>query len=75
MEKSYQESGQQCFNNKRLVKMEEKAAINAAQTITRYYITSITKTEFEIERADYSRPVGLFWRNCFSGHAYVKVVY
>ena len=30
--------------------MEEKAAINAAQTITRYYITSVTKTEFEIER-------------------------
>ena len=55
MKKSYQ----QCFNNKRLVKMEEKAAINAAQTITRYYIRSMTKTEFEIERADYSRPVGL----------------
>ena len=73
MKKSYQESGQQCFNNKRLVKME--AAINAAQTITRYYITSIITNEFEIERTDYSRPVGLLWRNCFSGHAYVKVVY
>ena len=52
-----------------------EAAINAAQTITRYYITSIITTEFEIERTDYSRPVGLLWRNCFSGHAYVKVVY
>jgi len=55
--------------------MEGKAAINAAQTITRYCITSITKTEFEIENAYYSRPVGLLGRNCFSGHAYVKVVY
>ena len=48
MEKSYQESGQQCFNNKRLVKMEEKAAINAAQTITRYYMTSITKLNLKL---------------------------
>ena len=55
--------------------MEEKAAINAAQTITRYCITSITKTEFEIEHTYYSRPVDLLWRNCFSGHAYPKVVY
>lgn len=39
--------------------MKENAAINAAQTITGYYITSITKTEFEIEHADYSRPAGL----------------
>ena len=60
MKKSYRESGQQCFNNKRLVKMEEKAAINAAQTITRYYITSITKLNLKLNMPhDYSRPVGL----------------